>query len=261
MTRSANEDGAGEDGAAAVAPEEQPPALAATVVLVRDGVTRDVDGGLEVLLLERPRDHGSFAGAWVFPGGRVDPEDRLDGGGELAPAGELAAEERAARRAAVREVHEETGLIVPPETLVPIACWVPPQNVPRRFRTWFYVAPVPTGDIVPSAQEVMDVAWLRPARALALHASGALSLVPPTWVTLHGLTADLSVADALDRMRDGAVQHFVSRLRAGSNGPVLLWDGDVAYADDALFDTDGPRHRLEIGALPWVYRNSAAEQW
>ena len=37
--------------------------VAATVVLLRDA-TR----GVEVLMIERP-DRGSFAGAWVFPGG------------------------------------------------------------------------------------------------------------------------------------------------------------------------------------------------
>jgi len=40
---------------------------AATVVLLRDG-----ERGVEVLLAERPRDRGSFAGAWVFPGGAVE---------------------------------------------------------------------------------------------------------------------------------------------------------------------------------------------
>ena len=47
--------------------------VAATVVLMRDGVD-----GVEVLLLERPHHRGSFAGAWVFPGGGVDEEDRLE---------------------------------------------------------------------------------------------------------------------------------------------------------------------------------------
>ena len=40
--------------------------VAATVVLLRDGA-----GGLEVLMIERP-DRGSFAGAWVFPGGKLE---------------------------------------------------------------------------------------------------------------------------------------------------------------------------------------------
>src|SRR5688500_13210336 len=77
--------------------------VAATVVLLRD-----TDEGPEVLLLERP-DRGSFAGAWVFPGGKLDDADRLS---PDEP------EEHAARRAGVRETLEESGLVVDPEALV-----------------------------------------------------------------------------------------------------------------------------------------------
>ena len=45
--------------------------VAATVIVLREGAT-----GPEVLMIERP-DRGSFAGAWVFPGGKVEPADRL----------------------------------------------------------------------------------------------------------------------------------------------------------------------------------------
>ena len=89
---------------------------AATVVLLRDGAH-----GIEVLLLERPRHTGTFAGAWVFPGGRVDPED-YDAAGSVPP--DLQAEPRnpeedlpAARIAGVRETVEETGLVLAPESL------------------------------------------------------------------------------------------------------------------------------------------------
>jgi 8-oxo-dGTP pyrophosphatase MutT (NUDIX family) len=239
----------------APAPGTSAPALAATVVLLRDGGAEGADG-LEVLLLERPRNRGSFAGAWVFPGGRADPGD-LPAEGRPPDASPELDDERAARRAAVREVREETGLTLPPEDLLPIACWTPPEGAPRRFRTWFYVAAAPPGEIVLAEDEIIDFAWFRPAAALALHAAGELSLVPPTWVTLHGLTDDRSVAGALARARVGGVHNYVSRIGAGTSGPVLLWDGDVAYADDSLFDAEGGRHRLEIGALPWVYSRSA----
>jgi hypothetical protein len=37
----------------------------------------------------------------------------------------------------------------------------------------------------------------------------------------------------------------------------MLWDGDVAYEDDELFEEDGARHRLDARTLPWVYTKSA----
>ena len=101
---------------------------AATVVLLRDA-----PDGLQVLLLERPRNRGSFAGAWVFPGGVVDPEDYAQPGED--DDGELAA----ARLAGVRETAEETGLHLQPHHLEQLSCWVPPPEAPRRYKTWFFL--------------------------------------------------------------------------------------------------------------------------
>lgn len=224
------------------------PAVAATVVLLRDSAD-----GPEVLLLERPRDRGSFAGAWVFPGGGVDAQDLLG-----APDGNPAAhsdEEAVARRAAVREVREETALDVPPDALVVTACWTPPKGAPKQLRTWFYCAPAPAGQIALAPEESIDYAWVRPAAALDRHASGVLLLVPPTWVTLHGLMQQRSVDEILEGARRRGPQHYAARLANGSSS-VLFWEEDVAYADDALAEQEGERHRLEFGALPWVYSRS-----
>jgi 8-oxo-dGTP pyrophosphatase MutT (NUDIX family) len=220
--------------------------IAATVVLLRDGTD-----GLEVLLLERPTGRGSFAGAWVFPGGSVDPEDWPATHPDAEPD-----EEAAARNAAVREVREETGLDVPSDSLIASARWIPPATVPRKFRTWFYLAPAPMGEIVLAPEECVDQAWLRPEAALERHAAGGLLLVPPTWVTLHDLVGIETAAEALDTVRRAAREDFASRVIPSERGPVILWDGDVAYADDALLEQDGARHRLDARTLPWVYTRS-----
>jgi hypothetical protein len=81
--------------------------------------------------------------------------------------------------------------------------------------------------------------------------------VPPTWVTLHGLQQQWSVDEILDHARRGARRNYATRLGlGGGGGPVLFWEGDVAYGDDSRFDDEGGRHRLEIGRLPWVYSSS-----
>src|SRR5690606_35786389 len=69
----------------------------ATTVLIRPGF-----GEIEVLLLERSAGIEFHGGDWVFPGGRVDDED-------VRPSEDPFAE-APARRAAVRETLEETGL-------------------------------------------------------------------------------------------------------------------------------------------------------
>ncbi|AMB59447.1 hypothetical protein AWU67_11910 [Microterricola viridarii] len=230
--------------------------LAATVVLLREPPRGA--GGVEVLLLERPRDRGSFAGGWVFPGGAVDAED-LPGAApgsavallDLTPADE----EAASRRAAVRETREETGLLLREADLVTLSLWSPPAEAPKRLRTWFWLAAAPTGAIVLQPHEAVDHRWLTPDAALALHAAGELRLFPPTWLTLHGLLGAASVAEVLQGARRSVRAEFATRIVRGAD--ITLWPPDVAYGDAAidmgLVDALGPRHRLEMRELPWRY--------
>ena len=216
--------------------------VAATVVLVRDGA-----GGPEVLLVERP-DRGSFAGAWVFPGGKVDDDD--------ADPAHPNDEGAAARRAGVREVAEEVGLTLDPAALVPLSVWDPPPGIKLRIRTWFYIVTLPADaplDLVLSPDEVVQAAWTRPGDVLERHARGEVTLYPPTWVTLHGLR-DASSADALvDTVRMQGMSRFDTVARRLADGPAMLWAEDAEYAGAS----DGAaRHRLEIGALPWRYTRS-----
>lgn len=213
--------------------------VAATVVLVRDGVA-----GPEVLLLERP-DRGSFAGAWVFPGGKVDPEDR-DG----LPAD--ASEAAIARVAAVRETREETGLILDGSELVTISCWDPPPGLPLRIRTWFFAVRAPAGDLVLAPDEAVAAVWARPDDLLRRHGRGELTLYPPTWVTLYGVGDQPSADSVLAEARLAGIRVFESQFRQERNGPVFFWQEDAEYGGEAAGGSSA-RHRLQVGALPWIY--------
>src|SRR5262249_45640549 len=118
-------------------PSELPPAIpAATVVLVRDAAA-----GLETLMLKRNAAI-AFGGMWVFPGGRIDAADGDD--------------DEAPRRAAVREAFEEAALVVEPSALVPFAHWTPPPVAPKRFATWFFLAPAPSAEVAIDGGEIHD---------------------------------------------------------------------------------------------------------
>jgi 8-oxo-dGTP pyrophosphatase MutT (NUDIX family) len=225
---------------------------AATVVLMRDG-----ERGVEVLLAERPRDRGSFAGAWVFPGGAVDVAD--------APGGSIDTED-AARRAAVRETREEIGLELDRHDLVPFSLWTPPKGAPKQLRTTFFAVRMPDGEIRPAPEEVVAVEWVRPVDALDRHAAGAMTLWPPTWVTLHGLQRAASVDQALAELRSRDVKPYVGRF--SDDRTAILWQEDDEYeaervrqangpaVPDAAPDDRGNRHRLLMDRLPWVYVNT-----
>jgi 8-oxo-dGTP pyrophosphatase MutT (NUDIX family) len=215
---------------------------AATVVLARDGAS-----GLEVLMLRR-NSKLAFGGMWVFPGGRVDPH-------ELDPADELAS----ARRAAVREVTEETGLVVAEDALVTWSHWEPPVAAAmaaapgprRRFSTWFFAAEAPAGEVFVDMGEIHEHAWMSPAEAMERRQGGIIELVPPTWVTLWQMSHHDTVAAALEWARNAEPGEF--HTRPISKDPMTLtWIGDCAYeSGDA--SAVGPRHRLVMDPAGWRY--------
>ncbi|KJL18293.1 hypothetical protein RN51_03125 [Microbacterium oxydans] len=201
---------------------DAPLPVAGTVVLLREA-----DPGFEVLLMRRP-DRGSFAGAWVFPGGKVEPGD-IRGGDEVDDA----------RYAAIRETAEEVGLTV--ADLIVLSEWQPPLEAPTRIRTWFFLAQAPIDEATPSADEVEEVAWVRPAEALARHAAGEWSLYPPTWITLHQLSAFRDLTSALSS--GGAAQLFQTRVLDSDAGRAFAWE----------------QGRLEAGSLPWRFVASTSD--
>lgn len=212
---------------------EAPVHDAATVVLVRD--TRR---GPECLMLRKTRGQ-AFGGAWVFPGGRVED---VDGTG-LAGA----------RRAAVREAQEETGLELDADRLVAFAHWTPPPEAPRRYATWFFLAALPDGaaDVVVDGGEIGDHVWTTPAEALDRHRAGEIELLPPTWMTLHRIAAAPDVATVLADVAAGGVERYATRIAATDDGVlVALWAPDAAHEGGDL-DAPGPRHRLHMDPAGW----------
>jgi 8-oxo-dGTP pyrophosphatase MutT (NUDIX family) len=140
-----------------------PPSQAASLILMREGGASTP----QLLIVQRSANLAFAAGAYVFPGGRVDPEDHV--AGALYPG--LDSGEAAARIAALRETREETGIALDIATtdLVPFARWLPKHEVvTRRFDTRFYLAttsertePVADGEETShafwaTAQEVLD---------------------------------------------------------------------------------------------------------
>jgi 8-oxo-dGTP pyrophosphatase MutT (NUDIX family) len=223
-------------------PAASPPIPAATVVLVRDGVHPEDAGRarLEVLMLHRTSTV-AFGGMWVFPGGRVDDGDRRP---------EDDGDEPAARRAAIREAAEECALIVDPAGVVPFSRWTPPAVTPRRYATWFFLARVPSGEVVVDGGEILDHRWLTPAEVLEARDRGEVDLAPPTWMTLDLLRSADDVDDALAQAAARPLVHYETRWVGVDGGAVAMWAGDAGY-DSSDPDAPGPRHRLWMLADGW----------
>jgi 8-oxo-dGTP pyrophosphatase MutT (NUDIX family) len=242
---------------------------AATVVPLRDG-----EHGLEVLLLRR-NTRGSFAGMWVFPGGRVEPADAeraassgpvvgdraamaaISGGSSVPAVGlERPSELATARCAAVREALEEAAVRLAPEQLAVLSWWLPPREAARRFSTWFFLAPFAVGEAVTVDRgEISEHRWLQPASALAARDRGEIELAPPTWMTLRALAAFPDVDGAMSAARARPPSQYVTRvLLSGSSLLATLWEGDVAYDDPTVgLGAPGPRRRLVFDDAGWRF--------
>lgn len=220
---------------------------AATVLLVRDGAD-----GPQVLMLRR-NSKIAFGGMWVFPGGRVDEH-------------ELVVDDHvgSARTAAVREVEEETGLIVAGERMETWSYWIPPAQASmaptrgpkRRFSTWFFISRAPDGEVAIDGGEIHEHRWLTPAEAIDQRQAGEIELVPPTWVTLWQLNQHRSVDEALAWARVNEPEEF--RTRPIVKAPMTLaWAGDIAHYGGGNHDDAGPRHRLVMAPDGWIYERTA----
>lgn len=216
---------------------------ASTVVLLRDSTA-----GLETLMLRRNSKLSFAEGMWVFPGGRIDEEDHSTG--PDASRDEYAA----ACAAAVREAAEEADVSVDPDSLIHYAHWLPPIQAPKRFSTWFFLAPTPpgpAGDVTVDQGEIMEHQWLSPAATLELHRQRTIELLPPTWMTLHDLQRFATVEEAVSTSREEPVMRFCTRMLKTEAGLAAAWEDDIAYeSGDAV--APGNRHRLIMAEDGWI---------
>jgi len=218
---------------------DRPEIPAATAVVARDGAD-----GFEVLMLRRASTTSFAAGAWVFPGGQVDP---ADAGND--PATSIAA----ARRAAAREAREEAGLDLDADSLSVMSRWAPSPDASKRYITWILFGTVSGADVVVDGGEIIEHRWLAPAATLAEHGLGRLTLLPPTWVTLHQLSRHRSVAAATAAIEVAPIEHYDSYVTRDETGYICLWRGDEGY-DAGDSTRAGARHRLYMPYDgPWRY--------
>lgn len=144
-------------------PEPKPSALG---IVLRDGRA----GGTEILFgLRAPRSR-FMPDHLAFPGGRLDPGD----GG---------ADDPGFRACASRELLEETGLAIPQASWLDAGERTTPPFFPVRFRTKFWVAPLPEGQALPNAlpapDEIAVLAFESSRSILAKWERGEVQLPPP----------------------------------------------------------------------------------
>jgi 8-oxo-dGTP pyrophosphatase MutT (NUDIX family) len=205
---------------------------AATLIVVRERA----GGPPELLMVERAGGMAFAAGAWVFPGGRIDAADRALADKSGIDAAAVAAiretiEEtaipiavsplphvRAARALqdalvadrSFSELLTETGLELDAAALTPFARWVPKFHAVRRFDTLFFIARCPNGEWEPRVieGECSAAAWLSAAEVLERDSRGEARLIFPTRRNLERLAQHSS----FEEIRADALSHPVEAI-------------------------------------------------
>lgn len=195
---------------------EVEPLPAASVILLRGEP-------FEILMMRRHEKSTFVPGAWVFPGGALDPLDRECAGGaddvaalSVCAVRELLEEagvwlgdggDAAARRAALatdpasfRAMMEEARAALP--RLVPFERWITPAGIPKRYDTLFVLAEAPDdAEGTPDETEGVELAWIRPADALARQKDGTMQLVFATIRILETLASHASARELVATCR------------------------------------------------------------
>jgi 8-oxo-dGTP pyrophosphatase MutT (NUDIX family) len=88
------------------------------------------------------------------------------------------------RELSMTELLNRRGLVLRTDLLGAWDAWLTPIFEPKRFRTWFFAALLPTGQVTRDVStESSSVAWI-PARVAVDQAdAGELALMPPTYLT------------------------------------------------------------------------------
>ena len=107
--------------------------------------------------------------------------------------------------------------------------WVTPEFEPRRYDTAFFIAALPPGQHARDVSgEADSTVWTSASKAVADHAAGAVSMLPPTITTLRELTPYSNAASALAATADRSLAPIIAGVERHGDGSFWLnWPIDM----------------------------------
>ena len=185
-----------------------------------------------------------MGGVWVFPGGAVDAHE---GDGESAH-----------RAAAMRELHEEAGVVLDgPDELVEFSRWITPAEVKMRFDTHFFLAALPAGqEPAVDGEECVELGWFTPQAALDAHARRRdRARVPDDQAPRAAEAVSAASRELLAYARGREVQPVQPRVVLEGEVARVLLPGEPGYDDPSRATRCARKGRCP----PWpVHRDAPA---
>jgi 8-oxo-dGTP pyrophosphatase MutT (NUDIX family) len=115
---------------------------------------------------------------------------------------------------------DRRGLVLRTDLLGAWAGWQTPVFEPRRFRAWFFVAALPSGQVTRDVStESSSVTWMSALDAASAVDAGQLLMLPPTYLTCLEVGLHSSPREVLTAARDrGPIEMFTPEVE-GSGDP------------------------------------------
>lgn len=147
----------------------------------------------------------------LLAGPRAQPNEVVaDTSGDDWEADRVALE---ARQLSLTDVLDRRGLVLRSDLLGAWSGWLTPEFEPRRYRTWFFVAALPEGQLTRDvSSESSAVAWLPLPEALARAEAGEVLMMPPTLLTCLDVARHGSPAEVLTEAARRTVAMFMPEV-------------------------------------------------
>jgi len=126
------------------------------------------------------------------------------------------------RQLSLTELLERRGLLLRSDLLGAWGAWTTPVFEPRRYRTWFFVATLPEGQVTRDvSSESESVAWVPASEALDQADRGRIGLMPPTYLNILEVGQYADPARVLAAARGRRVEMFTPTIEAIDGGHAL----------------------------------------
>ncbi|HEX6150096.1 NUDIX hydrolase [Nocardioides sp.] len=127
-----------------------------------------------------------------------------------------------ARELSLTDFLDRRALVLRSDLLGAWSGWLTPVFEPRRYRTWFFVARLPEGQVTRDVStESTSVAWLPVMDAVARVEAEEIFMMPPTYLTCLDVGQHPSPEAVLDEARTRAVEMFTPEVVPDGEGFVL----------------------------------------
>jgi 8-oxo-dGTP pyrophosphatase MutT (NUDIX family) len=137
------------------------------------------------------------------------------------------------RELAMTDFLDRRGLVLRSDLLGAWSGWLTPVFEPKRYRTWFFVAELPEGQLTREVSTESDqVVWLPAARAVEQAEAREILMLPPTYITSLDVSQYADPQAVIDAASERRVEMFCPAVEEDGEGGFTL--SRPPHADELL---------------------------